>query len=102
VTNSSDPLLKLPEKELFEALSRLCHGHSAGEVACAALNLVVNSIRQAQPTLKHASVALDEVVARTRGVLASHYDANGRKKGIFPYDQVLSATRFDDKDAFRW
>jgi hypothetical protein len=96
----TDPLLKLPERELFEALSRLCAGRSAAEVANAAANLIVNCIRQTQPTRGHAEMAFDSVFGRTKAVLMEHYDSRGRKKGIFPFDQVVVMPRFEGDD--RW
>jgi hypothetical protein len=98
--NPKDPLLKLPERELFEAVSRVCAGHSAVDVANVGANLIINSIRQIQPTRGHAEMAFDSVFGRAKTVLMDHYDAGGRKKGIFPFDQVVTMPRFDGDDRF--
>lgn len=62
----------------------------------AAANLLVNAIRQAYPTREKAAAAYDELVSKVKGQLIDqHYDATGRKKGLFPYNQVIEVPHFD-------
>jgi len=90
--NPQDPLLKTgpdPQRELFRRFGRAADGFPREIVVGAAANLVVNALRQAHPTREAASRAYDEHAARVKAVLMEHYDGAGRKRGIFPYDQVI-------------
>jgi hypothetical protein len=48
--------------------------------------------------LAQAEMTFDEVYGRSKQLLKNHYDAEGRKKGIFPYDQVIRPDRFIDPE----
>ncbi len=61
----------------------------------ATVNILVNAIRQSQPTRGQAEARFDELFGRTKQVLLDHYDALGRKRGIFPYDQVVEMPHVD-------
>lgn len=89
---SKDPLtLATPDRqrELFTRMSAVADGFGADDVVGAAVNLLVNAIRQSQPTRRQAEVRFDELFGRTKQILVDHYDALGRKRGVFPYDQVV-------------
>lgn len=95
--NPKDPLLRTgPERqvELLRTFGRAAHGHSAEDVAAAAISLVINVVRQKHPTRPAAEQFFDALVARSKGLLVDHYDALGRKRGVFPYDQVIMPRRF--------
>jgi hypothetical protein len=55
------------------------------------MNLVINALRQTCTTRQQAEQRYDELIARCKGILVDHYDMSGRKRGIFPYDQVIFA-----------
>lgn len=97
--NPKDPLHKSGpegEKELFRALSEAANGYPAELVVGAAANVLVNAIRQSQPTRSGAADALDRLVARIRGLLlGQHYDALGNRRNVFPFHQVIEAPFVD-------
>lgn len=96
--SSKDPLvLATPnrQRELFDRFSRDADGYSAEDVLGAAANLLVNAVRQTQPTRGQAEARFDELFGRTKQVLMDHYDMLGRKRGVFPYDQVVEVPKFD-------
>ncbi len=99
----TDPLLTAgPQKQLalFELLKNAGQGHSLENVAGAAINLIVNAIRQGAPTSKVADAEYSELVARGRALLANHYDsATGKRRNVFPHTQVIEMSRVLDPDA---
>jgi len=100
--NPKDPLNKSPDaqRELFNRLTANANGFTAEQVAGAAANLIVNAIRQAHPSQKAAIVALDELSAHARNLLANHYDGMGRRRNIFPFHQVIEAPMLDVRPKF--
>ena len=76
-------------RELFKRFSATCDGFPNDMIITATVNLLLNAIRQAYPSREAAERAFDELLGKSKGVLMSHYDSFGRKKGIFPYDQVI-------------
>lgn len=76
------------------AFSALCDGHPSEDVANAAANLIVNVVRQGCPQRAGAERAFDKLFGRAKALLMDHYDAAGRKKGIFPFDQVVNMRTF--------
>lgn len=95
---SKDPLtLATPnnQRELFQRLSKAADGFSAEDVIGAAANMLINAIRQSQPSRAQAEARFDELFGRSKAVLVDHYDTLGRKRGIFPYDQVIAAAKID-------
>jgi hypothetical protein len=95
-----DPLRRVNDnqRELFRRLSQACEGFSLAEVDGAAANLIVNAIRQLHPTRDGAEKAFNELFGKTKQMLMDHYDITGRKKGVFPFDQVVSVPHFDFRD----
>jgi hypothetical protein len=89
----SDPLLQNTDnaRQLFQSFSHVSHGFGTLDVVNAALNILVNAIRQAEPTKKGASDLWDELTSRSKGHLMDGYDSTGRKRGIYPYTQTLVA-----------
>lgn len=76
------------EKELFRALGKDCHGYPPEIVLGAAVNLVINALRQQHATKAGAERAFDEIAARSKRLLLDeHYDNLGhRRQGTFPFD----------------
>lgn len=94
--NPKDPLLKTgPDKqmEMFRACVGAVRGAEIEDVLAVALSLIINGVRQGFATHKQAELRYDELMARGKEILSSHYDANGRKRGVFPYDQVVIMRR---------
>lgn len=99
--NPKDPLLKSgpdQQRELFNTFCKVSHGFSAEDVTGAAINLLINGVRQAHATREKAMAALDEKAAKAKELLAAHYDSTGRKNGIFPFHQIIHAAHFTNKD----
>lgn len=91
--NPKDPLHKVLDvsgAELLRRLSPVCHGFPAPSVVDAAMSLVIETVRQNKRTWAEAEAAMKDISGRTLQALSEHYDTvNGRKKGIFPYDQAI-------------
>jgi hypothetical protein len=92
--NGKDPILNNaePARQLFHSFSQISHGFSTIDVVNAALNILINAVRQAEATQKGASETWDEWTTRSKSLLMDGYDSTGRKKGIYPYTQTLSAS----------
>jgi hypothetical protein len=91
--NPKDPLIGSgPDLglELFRQLSQAANGMPYDAVINATSSLFINTIRQSASDWARAERAFDEAFGRAKQILKNHYDANGRKKGIFPYDQGIS------------
>ncbi len=103
--NPNDPLRNTAPDvslELFRALGKIVAGKPTEAVLNAASNLLINAIRQSAGNWHAAEIAFDEVFGRSKQVLKNHYDALGRKRGIFPFDQVIRPELFmDDEDFHR-
>ena len=95
--NPKDPLNNTPDAEraLFSALAKVANGFTSDQVVGAALNLVVNAIRQANATDKGALDAADRAHAAMRKILVSHYDNTGKRRNVFPFHQVIEMPFLD-------
>lgn len=94
--NPKDPSLKVltdPGRELCTRFAKEANGFSREDVLSAALNIIVNVIRQEQNTGQKAEARFDELFGKTKTLLVSHYDSLGRKRGLFPYDQVIEVPK---------
>jgi hypothetical protein len=102
--NPSDPLhgsASDASLDLFKAVGKLAAGRPLDTAINVACNLLINAVRQSAPSWRQAEVLFDETFGRSKQLLKDHYDTNGRKKGIFPYDQVLMPELFIDPDKAR-
>ena len=91
--NKLDPLQKPRSdhgKDLFALLSKAASGFSYDDVVTAAMNLVLNAIRQSFATSQAAEQAYDELMAKTKSVLLDQHYAAGKRKSVFPFHQVIS------------
>jgi hypothetical protein len=98
---TKDPMILMTpdaQKILFERMSEVCNGFSAEQVAGAAANILINAIRQSQPSREKASSRFDELFTNMKTVLMNHYDSFGRLKGIFPYPQEIKVEHFKHKN----
>ena len=97
--NAKDPLHKAgPEagKELFRQFSKAADGFPPDAAVDAAMNLLINALRQQHRTRARAEKAFDEVSARTKGVLLDrHYDGLGHRRNVFPFTQVIEMPLID-------
>lgn len=86
-----DPINRVPTSSiaLFERFSRAADGYSADSVLDAAFNIIVNSLRQAHNTRDKAGMSYDELTTKAKGHLMECYDSTGRKKGVYPYHQII-------------
>jgi len=101
--NKQDPLRNRENseearRELFERYSRESNGFTQRDVAYAAGNLVLNSIRQQCKTSREAETAFDEFVANMkRSLIDYHYTPSGRRRSVFPFEQKIGAVLVDAK-----
>lgn len=99
--NPNDPLRKSgpdQQRELFTAFCKVAHGFSTEDAIGAAMNVLVNALRQAHGTQAAALARLDELVSGSKGLLAQHYDALGRRRNVFPFHQTIELPHFTDRD----
>ena len=99
--NPNDPLHgSAPDDsvELFRIMGKLAAGRPAEAVFNASSNLLINAIRQSAPDWRRAESLFDEIFGRSKQLLKNHYDMQGRRKGIFPFDQVIRPELFVDPD----
>lgn len=94
-----DPLTKCPEpaRELHARFGKIADGFASDDVINAALNIMINTLRQRFPKKKDADEAVDRLLAKTRQALDSHYFANGSRRSIFPFHQVIEVPFLDFK-----
>lgn len=96
--NHHDPLPKhgpSAQRELFDRFSRAADGFSAQDTVGAAVNILLNALRQVHPTRVAAELAFDDMFGRSKALLVDHYDSLGRKRGLFPYHQTIEVEHFD-------
>jgi len=89
---NKDPLLNASseaQRVLFTKYVEQSSGFPIDVVIGAAVNLIVNALRQTYTTREVAGTRFDEIASKAKGILFSHYDSLGRKKGIFPYNQTI-------------
>lgn len=93
--NPLDPLRDRPgeETELFRAMTGACHGHTTEAVVGAAVNVLVNAVRQSAPSRQQAEQLFDDLMGRTKSLLLEkHYDSvTGRRRSVFPFNQTINA-----------
>lgn len=95
--NAKDPLKNVPdaERELFQAFVKEANGFGLDQVGGAAGNMLVNCLRQSHATQKGALDGFDQLTTKLREVLASHYDGTGKRRNVFPFNQVIELPTFD-------
>ena len=85
-------------KALFNAFGGIASGHTPAEVISAAMNLVLNVVRQTTAKRSEAEALLTEVFGRSMSAIMEHYDpTTGRRRSVIPFDQVVSVshTKFE-------
>jgi hypothetical protein len=97
----SDPLKSISgqEKLLFDLFTHASVGKNLDAVMGAAINVIINAIRQSYPKRVDAERKIDELFGRGKTLLlANHYDSvTGLRRNVFPHTQVVRmAYHFDD------
>ena len=98
--NPKDPLIKAgpcTEHELFAQFAKVAAGFPRDIVVGAALNVIVNALRQQFRTRDAVETAFNEMFGRAKALLLDHYDVLGRKRGVFPFHQIIEAARVNGK-----
>lgn len=100
--NPQDPLHKTGpqnQKQLFDELVNTCHGRPSDQVLGAALNLLVNAVRQGAPSRDIAERTFNELSGKGKSLLFEHYDSvTGKRRSVFPFTQVIEMPVLIDKD----
>jgi len=97
VGGPSDPLKQGPtaERELFSRLAPVCNGFPHDAVVGAAANVLLNALRQSNASRRQAEVAFDELFGKLKSILVAHYDGAGKRRHVFPHDQVIEVPHID-------
>jgi len=102
---SLDPLKGPPDQEhaLFEQFKQASAGKNVDAVFGAAINILVNAIRQMEPSRKEAEARWDMLFGLGKTLLLDkHYDSvTGKRKTIFPFTQVIRMPMHDADDEVR-
>jgi hypothetical protein len=94
-TNPADPLHKTDvaapnAQELFGRLGEVCRGFPHEAVLAAAVNVIVNCVRQKHAKRSGAEKEFDELTGKAKNILLErHYDLAGNRRNIFPFDQII-------------
>jgi hypothetical protein len=100
-----DPLIGLPEQErlLFDAFKQASAGKNVDAVYGAAINIIINAVRQMEPTRKEAEARYDMLFGRGKTLLLDrNYDSvTGRRKTIFPFTQSVKMPLHWEDDQVR-
>lgn len=99
--NPNDPLHgSAPDDsiDLFRMMGKLAAGRPVEAIFNASSNLLINAIRQNAVDWRRAESLFDEIFGRSKQLLKNHYDIQGRKKGVFPYNQIIRPETFVDPD----
>ena len=99
-----DPLLTIgseAQRALFARLVKECRNEQIEAVVGAAMNLIVNALRQTYRSRADAETYYDACYGRNKQLLLDHYDATtGRLRTNIPFPQVIHAAHLVDKDKF--
>lgn len=91
--NNKDPLRTSgpdAEQELFRAFGQAATGYPFEIALGAALNIILNGVRQSEETREGARAKFDELVSKGRFILLEkHYDAMGKRRNVFPFTQHI-------------
>jgi hypothetical protein len=96
--HKEDPLKKQDDtrRELFGRMSKAANNFDQRDVVYAAVNLILNAIRQQCPKQKQAEAMLDEMMAHAkRTLLDQHYFPSGQRRSVYPFHQIVEPSRVD-------
>lgn len=97
----SDPLHKANDgaRVLFEKFSRTADANfTTDDVVGAAVNLLLNALRQRHNRREDAEKHFDELVGRSKVILMEHYQNGVRRQGVFPFPQTIEMPLFQSKN----
>lgn len=79
------------EEMLFRIFSHAATGKNADAVMGAAINIIMNAIRQNYPLRDAAEQKINELFGRAKTLLlANHYDSvTGKRRSVIPHTQVI-------------
>lgn len=103
---ATDPLVGLPEQErvLFEAFNNASRGRSYDAVLGAAINVIINAVRQIEAERSKAEARYNELFGKGKTILLDkHYDSvTGKRRNVFPHTQVVKMQyHHEDDDLMR-
>lgn len=79
-------------RSLFDAFGAASAGRPLDEVISAAMNVILNGIRQNTPRRTDAIARLSDLHGQAMSALLVHYDATtNRRRSVVAFDQVISA-----------
>lgn len=89
--NKMDPLGRTPDNQrrLFQEMCKVARGATTETVIGAAANLLANALRQSHAKRDDALSSLDALHSEMRQLVASNYDAAGKRRNVFPFDQTI-------------
>ena len=96
--HKEDPLKEqdATRRELFGRFSKAANTFEQRDVVYAAVNLILNAIRQQCPKQKDAEAMFDELMAHgKRTLLDQHYFPSGQRRSVFPFHQVIEPQTID-------
>jgi hypothetical protein len=100
-----DPLHKNVDsvaKHLMMEWIKLAAGRSREAACLAAINIIINCIRQCTTQKSDAEAKFNELFGRGKQVMLDHYDSTtGLRKSKFSYTQVIEVPHFIDPDILR-
>lgn len=99
----SDPLKNISGQEelLFQQFTHMSMGKNLDAVMGAAVNVLINAIRQTYPKRADAEAKIDQLFGRGKQMLlANHYDSvTGLRRNVFPHTQVIRMAYHMDDEA---
>jgi hypothetical protein len=98
--NPNDPLhnVDAASRELFKLFGQVANQFPRDAVVGAAINTLVNAVRQSHASRDKALGRVDEIAAIMKRIIDNHYDpvTNGRRN-VFPFHQIMEMTHFKDE-----
>lgn len=99
--NGKDPLRDSgPQSalDLFREFSKAANGRPNEQILDAAVNMILNVIRQSNASGAKAAAQFDEIAGRAKHLLMEkHYDNAGNRRNIFPYSQHVTPEWVDGR-----
>jgi len=95
---AADPLKQTEDarRELFGRFSKAANNCSQRDVMYAAMNLILNAVRQSCMKQKQAEAMLDEMMAHAkRTLLDQHYFPSGQRRNVYPHHQFIEPGLID-------
>ena len=88
----TDPLQQTTDagRTLFHKVCDAANGFPEDAVFNAAVNLMLNVIRQRHPTRAGAEKEIDALMGRAKALLLDqHYEVSGKRRNVFPFNQTI-------------